>query len=282
METDRLRYFCAIVDAGSMTKASEMLGVSHSGLSKAVSVLQDELGCKVFRPRGRGLELTDEGREVYNKSRELLRLVGRLGSNNPSVPKSLRIGLPEVLALTIAGSVVSKFGSGFTIDEMDSGEIEAKILEGKLDFGLTFVPFPHKDLDHLKLAKIEFASYGIRGAFEKIPPEEIPYVIPSAEMKENPLSIKIRDGWDSKRVRQTPYRANTLSIALQMVRSGRCAVFAPSFLIKEINRISSEASRLVAIDEKRQTAERAIFLVKRSIEDESIEMKWIAKTIRTL
>ncbi len=265
-----------------MTKASELLGVSHSGLSKAVAVLQDELGIKVFRPRGRGLELTEEGREVYNRSREVLRLIDHLGSKVPVAPKSLRIGLPEVLALTIAGSVVSKFGAGFTIDEMDSGEIEAKILDGKLDFGLTFVPFPHKDLDHLKLARIEFASYGVRGAFDKTHVDEIPYVIPSAEMKENPLSIKIRDGWDSKCTRQTPYRANSLAIALQMVRSGRCAVFAPSFVIKEFNRHSSEVSRLVAVDEKRKTAERAIFLVKRSSEDESPEMKWIAKTIRNL
>ncbi len=282
METDRLRYFCAIVDAGSMTKASEVLGVSHSGLSKAVSVLQDELGIQVFRPRGRGLELTDKGREIYNKSREVLRLIGQLGSNVPTAPKSLRIGLPEVLALTIAGSVVAKFGAGVTVDEMDSGEIESKILEGKLDFGLTFVPFPHKNLDHFKLAKIEFASYGLRGAFDKMHVDEIPYVIPSAEMRENPLSIKIRDGWDSKRFRETPYRANSLAIALQMVRSGRCAVFAPSFVIKEFNRVANESSWLVEVDEKRKTAERAIFLVKRSSEDESNEMKWIAKTIRNL
>jgi len=64
METDRLKYFCVIVDTGSLTKAAEVLGVSHSGLSKAMSVLQGELGFKILVPKGRGLELTEKGREL--------------------------------------------------------------------------------------------------------------------------------------------------------------------------------------------------------------------------
>jgi DNA-binding transcriptional LysR family regulator len=52
--------------------------VSHSGLSKAMSVLQDELGFKLLSPRGRGLELTEKGKSIYEKSRQILEMVSSL------------------------------------------------------------------------------------------------------------------------------------------------------------------------------------------------------------
>lgn len=282
METDRLKYFCAIVDTGSMTKAAEVLGVSHSGLSKAMSVLQDELGFKVFRPQGRGLELTEPGRELYSQSQEVLKLVNRFGSTPVELHKSFKLGLPEVLALALSGSIVKNLGFGTTIDEMDSGEIEVKILERKIDFGLTFVPFPQKNLDHLKLTKIQFSSFAKRGAFEKTSPEQIPYVVPSLEMKDNPLSIKVRDGWDAKKPRQTPYRTNSLAIALNMAQAGQCAVFIPTFLMQQMNSLTKIENQLVEISSPQRSAERTIFLVKRNDEDESSEMKKVAKIIRSL
>lgn len=281
METDRLKYFCVIVDTGSMTKAAEVLGVSHSGLSKAIGVLQTELGFKVFRPQGRGLELTERGRELYNQSREVLRLISNFGSARAESKKSIKIGLPEVIALALSGAIIKNLGIDITIDEMDSGETEAKILDEKIDFGLTFVPFPHKNIDHLKLAKTQFSTYVKRGVFDKTPVDQIPYVVPSLEMKDNPLSIKVRDGWDEKKQRQTPFRTNSLAIALQMAQSGQCAVFAPEFLIRQMNSVSKAENHLVEIGSQQKSAERTIFLVKRNNEDETAEMKKVAKIIRT-
>ena len=74
METHRLRYFCAIAETGSLTKASEILGISHSGLSKAVSVLEMETHLKLFRPLGRGLEITSDGKWLYQKAQQILKI----------------------------------------------------------------------------------------------------------------------------------------------------------------------------------------------------------------
>ena len=42
MDTNRLRQFCAIAELGSMTKASKLLHITHSGLSKSMKLLQEE------------------------------------------------------------------------------------------------------------------------------------------------------------------------------------------------------------------------------------------------
>lgn len=285
METDRLRYFCAIVDAGSLTKASELLGISHSGLSKAMSVLQDELGYKVLSPKGRGLELTLRGKDLYEKSRKILEMVSVLKGSSLGTEAQLRIGFPEVLGLAASEAVMKEVKNSVTIEDLDSGEIEARVLDRQMDFAFTFVPFPHKDLDHLKIASIGISSFCLVGKFKDLDPQEIPYVIPSSELKDNPLSLKIRDGWNSNLSRITPYRANSLSIALNMSLSGMCAIYTPEFLIAYLNEFVSKSRQLVPLElssvrKSQERTQRDIFLVKRNIDDESKEMKMIVKIVR--
>lgn len=287
METDRLRYFCAIVDAGSLTKASELLGVSHSGLSKAMSVLQDELGYKVFSPKGRGLELTEKGKSLYEQSRKIIEMVHSLTGAPTTSELVLKVGLPEVLALAISGSISQEFKLGATIEELDSGEIEVRILDRRIDFGFTFVPFPHKELEHLKICNVNLASFARIGSFQNEAPERIPFVIPSTELKENPLSLRIRDGWNTNLARSTPYRANSLSIALKMVQSGACAIYVPNFLVRHLNEFEPKHRHLaeLTLTPQRRSSERTtreVFLVKRNREEESKPMKRIAKMIRQI
>jgi DNA-binding transcriptional LysR family regulator len=285
METDRLRYFCAIVEAGSLTRASEVLGISHSGLSKAISVLQDELGFKIFAPKGRGLELTERGKTLYEQSRKVLEMVNSIKGQVITPERSLRIGLPEVLGLVVSEPIARELEGSLTIEDSDTGEVEEKVLEKKSDFGFTFVPFPHKDLDHLKITPVTLSSFCRTGFFQTEDPDKIPYVIPSVEIKDNPLSLRIRDGWNFNLPRFTPYRANSLSIALRMVQSGSCAIYTPSFFVRHLNQFETKARQLVELNltpkrRKQEQTSRDIFLVKRNNEDESKAMKTVVKIIR--
>lgn len=285
METDRLRAFCTIVDAGSLTRAAEILNVSHSGLSKAIATLQNELGFKVFRPAGRGLELTPEGKNVYNQSRRILEMVGDLQQLRPS-PRgnALRIGLPEVLALVLAAPLTHAFDP-FILEELDTGEIEKLLLEGRIDFGFSFVPFPQPDLEHLKVMNLGFRSFVKRGAFAGVDPAQIPYVTPSSELKDNPLSLKIRDGWRSELPRKIAFRTNALSLALEIAASGRAAIYIPAVVAQAFNRDRVPSAHLidVAPSGKRRAAElttRDVFLVKRRADAESPEMKKALRILR--
>lgn len=285
MDTDRLRYFCAIVDTGSLTKASELLNVSHSGLSKAMTGLQNELGFKILSPKGRGLELTERGKKIYEQSRKILEMVGSLKGSTAMPESFLRIGFPEVLALVVSEYIARELKEGLIIEDLDSGEIEARVLDRRNDFAFTFVPFPNKELDHLKVTTVTLSSFCRAGHFQGQDPEKIPYVIPASELKDNPLSIRIRDGWNSNLSRHTPYRANSLSIALKMVQSGTCAIYTPAFLIAYLNEFESKNRHLAELNlssqrRARERTQRDIFLVKRNNDDESKPMKTVVKIVR--
>jgi DNA-binding transcriptional LysR family regulator len=72
MSIDRLRYFAAVVETRSLRKAAELVGISAPSMSKAISVLEDELSYKLIHPNGRGIGITPKGLEVYSLSSGLL------------------------------------------------------------------------------------------------------------------------------------------------------------------------------------------------------------------
>jgi DNA-binding transcriptional LysR family regulator len=54
-----------VVETGSFTRAGEVLGLSASGVSRAVSRLEERLGIRLLNRTTRSLRLTDEGTRLY-------------------------------------------------------------------------------------------------------------------------------------------------------------------------------------------------------------------------
>ena len=140
MDTDRFKYFITIVEAGSLTKASEILGISHSGLSKAVSTLESETKTALFRPQGRGLEITTEGKWLYQKALEVLALTDVISRGKQSERQLLRVGLSEAIAVSCSGLLSAEFEEPMAIYQVEVGELEGKIISNEIDFGVAFVP----------------------------------------------------------------------------------------------------------------------------------------------
>lgn len=62
----QLDYFMAVATNLSFTKTSEELFVSQPAISRQISQLERELGCKLFRRNNQGTELTEEGRLYFD------------------------------------------------------------------------------------------------------------------------------------------------------------------------------------------------------------------------
>lgn len=62
----------AIVDSGSFARASDILDMSQSGVSRSVARLEARLGIRLFDRTTRSVTLTDEGRRFYEQVVPLL------------------------------------------------------------------------------------------------------------------------------------------------------------------------------------------------------------------
>ena len=77
MELRHLRYFVAIAEHEHIGRASRVLHVSSSPLSRQIHQLEDEIGVSLFARVGRRVQLTDAGKVFHREAREALARVDR-------------------------------------------------------------------------------------------------------------------------------------------------------------------------------------------------------------
>jgi LysR family hydrogen peroxide-inducible transcriptional activator len=73
MELHQLRYFCAVAETGSFSRAAEQSHVSQPSLSQQILKLESELGALLFDRLGRSVRLTDLGNAFLPRARAVLR-----------------------------------------------------------------------------------------------------------------------------------------------------------------------------------------------------------------
>jgi len=72
MELRHLRYFVAIAEERSFTRAAERLWVAQPGLSTQIRRLEAELGIQLFERHTRGVDLTVAGELFLDRARTAL------------------------------------------------------------------------------------------------------------------------------------------------------------------------------------------------------------------
>jgi DNA-binding transcriptional LysR family regulator len=72
MELHQLRYFCAVADTASFSRAAEKCHVSQPSLSQQILKLESELGGRLFDRLGRSVRLTDLGEAFLPRARSVL------------------------------------------------------------------------------------------------------------------------------------------------------------------------------------------------------------------
>src|SRR5699024_10245867 len=78
MNFEQLLYAEVLAQHNSMQVAADVLHISKSGLSIAISQLESELGLNIFHKSSTGTTLTDEGRQLLSSISDILRFKNNL------------------------------------------------------------------------------------------------------------------------------------------------------------------------------------------------------------
>ena len=67
VDTRLLRYFVAVAEEGTLTRAAERLFVSQPALTKQIKQLETRLGVRLFTRSRTGMALTEPGRALAER-----------------------------------------------------------------------------------------------------------------------------------------------------------------------------------------------------------------------
>jgi DNA-binding transcriptional LysR family regulator len=111
LPTELLRSFAAIVDSGSMLRATERVFVTQSALSLQMKRLEETLQTPLFHRDGRRLTLTPAGQTLLAYAREILAVNDRAVATltGDALVGPVRVGLVQDFAETLLSGVLSRF-----------------------------------------------------------------------------------------------------------------------------------------------------------------------------
>jgi DNA-binding transcriptional LysR family regulator len=169
LPTELLRSFAAIVDSGSMLKATERVFVTQSALSLQMKRLEDLVQTSLFHREGRRLSLTQAGENLLGHAREILDANDRAvqALNGDVLPGPVRIGVAEDFAETLLSGVLAEFsetypdatvqvrvgGSAELLDLMQSGQLDVLLCLSSGDDPTAIRTTPMQWLGNTDLAK---------------------------------------------------------------------------------------------------------------------------------
>lgn len=287
MDIDRVRYFNIFAETGSLVKASEILHISQPALSKAIKVLENEVGLQLVEADGRGLKLTQAGQRLREESAALL-------SHWLNLPKKIqeqekwqpnRIASFEVFTTYFLGHLCEFLDlENLEIHEFTPGQMERVVSEGKADIGITYLPIPQLGVEFMEVGKIRMGVFGLE-KFRKVEFKDLPFVIPILPLEGTPSKVIGLDGWpDHKIERKVVFKVAMMESAMELCRRGRAVAYLPEFIVSLHNRDLIKDARLKELESPVSQRERlqSVHLISPKGLTETELHRKIAKSIRAL
>ena len=159
----QLRYFRAVVEQGTFSRAAESVFISQPALSLQIQELESGLGCLLERD-GRRVVVTQLGREVYQQALRVLDealLLETIAKRFSDTSLRVTVGMLSTLAPYLLGGVLERLKSVEPRIELDPREAAGQALvadlhSGRLDAAIVSLPVGLLELPERELFEDRF------------------------------------------------------------------------------------------------------------------------------
>lgn len=148
MDLKQLRSFREIAEAGSLSRAADRLRLAQPALSRQIRLLEAEAGLSLFTRHGRGMALTEAGRELLARIsgplRQLEGAFAEVRALSGAVAGQVALGMMPTVAAVLAGPLARRVAerhpavslrivegyTGHLIEWVQRGATDATLLYG--------------------------------------------------------------------------------------------------------------------------------------------------------
>jgi LysR family transcriptional regulator, nitrogen assimilation regulatory protein len=156
VDLKQLEYFVQVAQTGSFSRAADELGIGQPALSRQVRALEVDLRQTLLTRTGRGVALTEPGRQLLERGREMLQLAQatrqELGALRGEPVGQIAVGLPPSLARRLTVPLIEQFQAEMPrarigVVEAFSAHICEWLNASKVDLGLVYNPEAQSGLE---------------------------------------------------------------------------------------------------------------------------------------
>lgn len=145
----KFEIFSTVVELGSLTKAGEILGLSQSAVSHAITSLESEWGFSILNRGRSGIHLTSNGEHLLKYIREILKwneeMIQEVANIKGLEIGTVRIGTISSVSIHWLPEIMKMFNENHPSIEVkllegDYDAVENWISTGLVDFGFVSLP----------------------------------------------------------------------------------------------------------------------------------------------
>jgi LysR family nitrogen assimilation transcriptional regulator len=147
MELRQFRYFVAIVDHGSLSRAARVLHIAQPALTQQIQQLEDELGVQLLHRSAQGVMSTDAGKIFYEHAQAILKQVEdakwAVATSADKPAGAVALGIPQsvsgALALPLLTAVRASYPEiSLQLTEELSGHLTEQLKWGRINLAVLF------------------------------------------------------------------------------------------------------------------------------------------------
>ena len=208
MDLKQLRYFVAIIQSGSITRASQQLNVAQPALSLHIRNMEADLGVPLLFRTSQGVQPTEAGQILMRNAQLILaqfeQAQAEIKGSSAEPTGEVRMGLPSSIAHTLSVPLILAARERFPkitlrIAEAMSGYVLDWLRLGRVDLGLLYALVEDRGLRSISLMSEALVLFG--PAREDALPEGQPASL--AALADSPLILPspghgLRDFLDEK------------------------------------------------------------------------------------
>lgn len=174
MDNRQLNYFLAIVEEGNITKAAERLHIAQPYLSQQLKNLEDELGVKLIIRSTRKIQITDAGRNLQLRARQMLDLmdltINELTNFEKGLQGTIKIGTIPTSATIVLPEIINSFHKTypkvkFEIRNMATSLILESLRIGTIEIGIIRTPLNSDMYDSIRLQNQPMIAAAAEGLY---------------------------------------------------------------------------------------------------------------------
>jgi len=173
LETRRLEYFVRIVDAGSISRAAQDLGLAQPALSQQLAIIEQDVKATLLHRSRQGVAPTAAGRQFYRQARVILRQVEEaralVRAAEESLAGTVSVGFPNGAAAILCLPLIERLTSAhpqidLQIVEGYSANLTDMTGRGQLDIAVLYQETAPPGMDAISLWEEDLLLVGPPGA----------------------------------------------------------------------------------------------------------------------